>query len=747
MRNVRMTRLILLTAIAALTTLPCRALDIVKDGKPAAVVVVDRESAGGKKPRRGAPTDASTAAILVDWIRKITDAELPVAPAPTEGQPAIYVGAAAVRAGLDLKGIKSPTNEGMRVKTEAGRVLIAGQCPAATLKAACRFLEELGCRYFMDGPLGEVYPEKKTLAVGEMDITDKPGFLYRSIWGSTWTGRNLWKTWNGAGGIPMNTRHAWASYIPKKEFEKHPEFFRMDSEGKRRAGEWLCSSSKDVRALFAERVSAAIAAGTTHPSISPPDGRSYCQCPKCRAQDDPDAKEPSSGYVCMTNRFVDFFDDIARRTAREHPESILSFYCYADYTQPPTKPRRLSPNLCAWIAPIRYCRFHAIGNEICPSRTQLEKMIDSWSESVSKIGWRTYNYNLAECTVPVSKIGVWTRDIPYLKRKGCVGINLETLHSWHIYGPHIYLSIRLAYSPGADAGAIMDDYYAKFFGPAAQHMKAYWTAVDRACCELQCHSGSFFGVDQLYTPALLRTCRKHLDEAAAAAGKDNRFAERVALHDRGFQNAEQYMQLRAAANTGNFAGAKKTYDRLLERNDRLVSQKLINHYTPRYVRRFLGRWVEAGTKAVAAPNRLLAVLPDRWRLAYDPDDNGLEEGFAATDFDDSKWRQVATWSATLNAQGLEDKKTIMWYRARFEVPKGASGPALFFAEVDGVATVFVNGKQVGQQPKKRYPFEVDIGTVSREGQNVAAVRVDHSRITELDLGGIVRPVLLIDKGR
>jgi hypothetical protein len=31
------------------------------------------------------------------------------------------------------------------------------------------------------------------------------------------------------------------------------------------------------------------------------------------------------------------------------------------------------------------------------------------------------------------------------------------------------------------------------------------------------------------------------------------------------------------------------------------------------------------------------------------------------------------------------------------------------------------------------------------GDNVVAVRVDHSRITELSLGGIIRPVVLINE--
>ncbi|MDV7398025.1 hypothetical protein RZS08_41875, partial [Arthrospira platensis SPKY1] len=72
--------------------------------------------------------------------------------------------------------------------------------------------------------------------------------------------------------------------------------------------------------------------------------------------------------------------------------------------------------------------------------------------------------------------------------------------------------------------------------------------------------------------------------------------------------------------------------------------------------------------------------------------------------------------------------------------------ALFFAEVDGDARVWVNGREVGASEKKRAPFQVDLGGALKQGRNTIALRVDHTQITELYLGGILRPVLLIDRG-
>ena len=86
--------------------------------------------------------------------------------------------------------------------------------------------------------------------------------------------------------------------------------------------------------------------------------------------------------------------------------------------------------------------------------------------------------------------------------------------------------------------------------------------------------------------------------------------------------------------------------------------------------------------------------------------------------------------------------------------------------MDGKAEVYVNGEKIAvpekyQNAKKavapgmkaphdgmakpRLPFELDVTAAMKPGGNTIAVRVDHSTITDLSLGGIVRPVLLIAK--
>ncbi len=735
-------------ALFLLATSMALGLDIVRDGKPVAQVVVSSLPTGVKPQRVFEPSDVMAAQVLVSWIKKMTDAELPITATPADERQTIYIGEAAIGAGLKLNDIHSQTNEGLRVIVVGQKALIAGQSSIATVRAVCRFLEAIGCRYLMEGPLGEVYPRLKTLKVNDFTLTEKPGFLSRRIWGSQWSGDSLWKIWNGAGGLNLETGHSWGSYIPQSLFHEHPEYFRMNAEGQRVMSEWLCTSNAELRALFAQRVIEAICKGRTHPSISPPDGTAYCQCQSCKAQDNPNSIEPSSGAVSMTDRFINFFNDIAKRVAKECPQSILNFYCYADYTQPPSRQIALATNLCPWLAPIRYCRFHSIGSSSCPPNQQLAEVIEGWSKVAKQMGYRTYNYNLAECTVPFSKLSVWSHDIPYLYRKGFIGINIETLPAWHIYGPHIYLSIRLSYQPDADAKALMDDYFTKFYGDAAgQAMKEYWLTIDNAFAKMRCHSGSFFALHLAYTPEVITRCQALLERAKELAHDEPVYLARIAMAEEGFQNAVQYLQLRDAINRGDFASAKAVYEKLLSRSEAHVKSGYGSQYTAIYLKRFLGTVVEKGAAATSPPRCLLQVLPDMWRFTWDERNEGLQLGYHLPQTDDSKWLTVATYSQTLDAQGLPDKKTILWYRTSFRLPQDYrrlyQRLFLFFAEVDGTATVYLNGRQVGEHKERRTPFEVEITDAARAGENLLAVRVDHSRITELFLGGIVRPVLLI----
>ncbi len=736
--------------------------------KSAAARAAQNRKAAAAKLGAGA-----AAKTIADWVEKMSGARLEIVTEMPKSGNVILIGQPAVDAGLKLDAIQSESHEGLRVKTDGSKILIAGQNPTSTLKAGCRMLEELGCRYVMDHPLGEIYPKTKDVTLKDVDITEKPGMNFRRIWGSNWAGQNLWKTWNGQGGLGYSHSHGWSGVLAPEEFDKHPEYYALRN-GVRTKGSWYCTSNPDFRKLFIKNyITKLKETGAKNGTLSPPDGVSYCQCAKCVAQDDPNSIEPSSGKVAMTNRYVDFFNEVARAVGKELPDVTLGFYAYADYTLPPTNGQKLEKNLMVWMAPIRFCRVHEMGSAQCPSRQQLEKDMKKWGE-LGRTGYRTYNVHLAEITMPFSFIGVWENDMPILADSNTMGFNVETLPAWQLYGPHLYQSIRLAYAPRSDSKALLKDFFEKFYGPAADVMSEYWYTLDDIREKSHVHTGCFFGMHDFYTPENVKKLDALLTKAEGLVKGDEMLEARVKMNREGFKNAEDYLAVRESTNKGDVTKATEQFDALIKRAEEQRTAKYGVQYTIAYLNRFIGNNTKAAYRATRGENKVMAVLPDKMQYKVDRDQKGEEMGYANAEFTDKHWPTVKTYGDTIVSQGLPEEKTVFWYRSVVDSPAGFKGkPELFFVEVDGFSTVYVNGQKVywtetvekedaapviktmayvdGKVEtvaanKKRAAFSVDVSSAWKPGQkNVVAVRCDHSGITELGLGGIIRPIYLVDR--
>ena len=306
--------------------------------------------------------------LLVDWVKKITDAELPVADKAPADRPVIYVGKAAVRAGLKLDDIASPSKEGVRIVVEGNRVLIGGQSDAATVKAVARFLEELGCRYFMDGPHRRGLPALQRISPSGHGHHREAGLLYRNPKGPSWEAVTGGRRGTGPAARTFGHAPLVGPVHPEGPLRRAPGILRHGGRRPAKNGDWLCTSNPAVtRSLRGQgdRRDQGRHARTRRSRRRTAAG--YCQCDRCKAQDDPKSIEPSSGTVAVSTRYADFFDDVAKRVAKVCPDSVLSFYVTPTTRSRRTLNRKLSPNLCAVIAPIRYCRLHGDRRPDCPS--------------------------------------------------------------------------------------------------------------------------------------------------------------------------------------------------------------------------------------------------------------------------------------------------------------------------------------------------------------------------------------------
>ncbi|NQT93407.1 MAG: DUF4838 domain-containing protein, partial [Lentisphaerae bacterium] len=447
----------------------------------------------------------------------------------------------------------------------------------------------------------------------------------------------------------------------------------------------------------------------------------------------------------------------ANRLYELDPKPMHGFYAYSDYTLPPTRPelQKLAPNLSVWIAPIRFSRYHPLGHPNSPSCQALKAIVDGWSKTGVRIGWRTYNYNLAEVLTPYSRITTWAYDIPYLYDKGAIGISLESFNAWEIYAPFLYLSLRLSYDPRLDPWAIMADYWDKAYGPAAEAMEKYWMEVDAGVIGLKTDTGSRHALHHLYTPGRLKQLDRLMTKAerVVRTGATENQRYRVGVARRGLTRASYWRKWYDAMNGGDIETTKKVYDEWYAFVWETRQKGHGNAYEEKYLRRFVGTVTGNAYAAVhpkdAPANRVLAVLPDEWKTATrdEIDKSGVKGNPFDAAFDDSAWTTIKTYTDTRNAQGLPEYFGEMWYRVTYKPPKSSPNLLLHFVKADRKVTLYINGKKVNEKERETFNgTTIDVTGHLKPGKdNQITVMVRHVPLPELFLGGLVDPIYLIEK--
>lgn len=117
-----------------------------------------------------------------------------------------------------------------------------------------------------------------------------------------------------------------------------------------------------------------------------------------------------------------------------------------------------------------------------------------------------------------------------------------------------------------------------------------------------------------------------------------------------------------------------------------------------------------------------------WRLGV-----GDVTDAAATNFDDSTWKTVATphaWNEDSAFKVSIDKLPtgIAWYRKHFQVPQNSAGKKLFL-EFEGIrqgGEFYLNGESIGLSENGVMAFGFDITDKVKAGENVIAARIDNA---------------------
>lgn len=147
---------------------------------------------------------------------------------------------------------------------------------------------------------------------------------------------------------------------------------------------------------------------------------------------------------------------------------------------------------------------------------------------------------------------------------------------------------------------------------------------------------------------------------------------------------------------------------------------------------------------------------DDWRFLL-----GDSAVYANTQIDDSTWRQVSVphdWSREAHASPYLASCTgylpggVGWYRKHFSYTANPDKPIVkvYFEGIYNRSDIYLNGHRIGGRPNGYISTEYDLTPWLIEGDNVIAVRVDHSRYADSRWytgSGIYRDVWLYSKPR
>ncbi|MEX0790683.1 MAG: DUF4838 domain-containing protein, partial [Actinomycetota bacterium] len=458
------------------------------------------------------------------------------------------------------------------------RTIEGWQREYGTVNAVYTFLRDhLDVRWIMPGEFGEDVPQSDTIAVEPFEFRHHPPFLERaeilrfSRAGDSRRHSHEWARFqrlqldslSAPGGHPASDW--WEKY-----HESHPDYFALQPDGTRSgypspANAKRCLSNPVVWDRWLEEVEQTLKKDPNRTVFSGSENDSHssglCVCENCRAWDPSpeDTPEPhrynwdgtNQQYVPMSDRYVRCANRLARKLKDRFPDRDDFYVTVSTYGPAAPPPVEATPDNNVVVS--------AVGHFPLTSPEARQSQKDYWRQWSQKASRMRYRPNLWYWGG-----GIWgwpevamTRtieDFRFLAEHGAIGMFVDgAWEHWATQGPMYYLMANLAWDPYQDGEALMEDYYQRGFGEAAEQIKTYWTMMEDANQAFMASPDLRIGsagrttaievAKQVYTSEFLERADRLLQEAAdKVADQPEAYRERVAFVRAGFDFTRLMME-------------------------------------------------------------------------------------------------------------------------------------------------------------------------------------------------------------
>ncbi len=432
----------------------------------------------------------------------------------------------------------------LMVNDRFSKPTVSWQQEFGTVNAVYTFIQDyLDVRWLWPGETGEDIIKKEKIAFAPFEYRYHPqirlrgGILCQSVPGNNqgvshdW-GRLQRMQLDSANRADIN--HCFYDWWDRFH-ETHPEYFALQPDGSRsgypaHGGEKICQSNPGVWDQWLDDVAKKLEKDPTRTMFSAAftdnNTSGHCICEKCRAWDVPEAKKRlltwsgmAEEYVALSDRDVMFANILARKLKQRYPGKD---YCVQIFGYGPTRPAPVKnkpddnvivAHVTNWFAGLEDSDPESLDNE------KASQEFADWAATGAKMFYRP---NLPSqggmyVMLPDVPFGRAAETFRYVAKHNCTGIFFDTIDEcWPTQGPLYYLMAHLAWNPYQDGYAVMDDYYRRGFGPAAQQLKAYWTLMEETRNRMVDGKLTY---SQVYDAAFFKRAAGLLDGADAAVAK------------------------------------------------------------------------------------------------------------------------------------------------------------------------------------------------------------------------------------
>jgi hypothetical protein len=380
-----------------------------------------------------------------------------------------YPPAPAIYLSVNTTMLSAHNDEASRLVIDNNGVTITGKTAIAVREGAYLFLDSLGVRWYMRSDIWTVVPD----SLSDLDATDvinEPHYIWRRNWSTytvDWGNLILWRQRNLLGGANSYlARHSYADFMPASLYSSYPDAYLP--EGVAPSGHSGWQVKPDNAVVLSRAVSWALAYLADNPRndyidtvprivvpISPNDGWGWGSY----LDEDNYTEEDLQNLTDLVRGLA---DDVAGDIAASYPNAYAGVYNYSLYAGVPST--NYDNNVYVEISTAydvtNLDDKERITGEV--SRGAIVGIYDFLDEYI----WYREN-------PPTWALKVLNR----IKEFGSYGATVYTFEGGDSQGAAgivNWLAAKLEWNPNLSIDDLLDDFYTKAFGTAAEPMARYF---------------------------------------------------------------------------------------------------------------------------------------------------------------------------------------------------------------------------------------------------------------------------------